>query len=468
MEFNLTRRNSRQIALVCMAMLMNWAAISAASDSGRVPPSPDKPWFPAPLSDYESELAHDHFRSNRNPTAVEIDANKVYDLPELIDIGERSNPQTRIAWEHARQAAAAVGLSQSAYFPFLAASAGAGYERAFIPFPTLQVGPGATDVSITGGGNLTTEAVGERAALGVKWLVCDFGERKAELAMAKEGLMAANVGFNAVHQQIVFAVTQHFYDFNTARQKVAVAESAVKAADTVARSARARFDHGLAIKPEVLQAEQQSAQAVFDLVAARGALSDAGVALVDSLGILPTTPLHVAEVPDKAFSESVGDAEELIDRALSQRPDLVAQLANVRAKRALVSKARAAYYPKIAVDAHVGDLSVSKALPILAETTSSMVLAYWSICRFSTAMRDGTNCARPNRNCRKRRMNCRTRGIRSFARSGRRGRILKPPCRCGIRRRNWPPRPKAPSARRWTPIARASAPMWTSPTRSTV
>ena len=358
MEFNLTRRNSRQIALVCMAMLMNWAAISAASDSGRVPPSPDKPWFPAPLSDYESELAHDHFRSNRNPTAVEIDANKVYDLPELIDIGERSNPQTRIAWEHARQAAAAVGLSQSAYFPFLAASAGAGYERAFIPFPTLQVGPGTTDVSITGGGNLTTEAVGERAALGVKWLVCDFGERKAELAMAKEGLMAANVGFNAVHQQIVFAVTQHFYDFNTARQKVAVAESAVKAADTVARSARARFDHGLAIKPEVLQAEQQSAQAVFDLVAARGTLSDAGVALVDSLGILPTTPLHVAEVPDKAFSESVGDAEELIDRALSQRPDLVAKLANVRAKRALVSKARAAYYPKIAVDAHVGDLQL--------------------------------------------------------------------------------------------------------------
>jgi outer membrane protein TolC len=121
----------------------------------------------------------------------------------LIDIAERTNPQTRIAWERARQAAAEVGLSQSSYFPYLAASAGAGYERAFVPFPTLKQGPGPADVSITGGGTLVTEAAAERAAISLKWLLFDFGERKAVSTMAKEGLMAANVGFNAVHQQIV-------------------------------------------------------------------------------------------------------------------------------------------------------------------------------------------------------------------------------------------------------------------------
>ena len=65
-------------------------------------------------------------------------------------------------------------------------------------------------MSITGGGTLVTEAVGERAALGVKWLLFDFGERKAVATMAKEGLMAANVGFNAVHQLIVFTVVFHY------------------------------------------------------------------------------------------------------------------------------------------------------------------------------------------------------------------------------------------------------------------
>jgi len=29
-------------------------------------------------------------------------------LPELIDIAERSNPETRVAWEQARQAAKAI------------------------------------------------------------------------------------------------------------------------------------------------------------------------------------------------------------------------------------------------------------------------------------------------------------------------------------------------------------------------
>lgn len=334
----------------------------AAFGQNRVPPSPNKAWFPPRLSEYETELAHGDIREKRNGTAVEIDPEKIYDLPELIDIAERTNPQTRIAWERARQAAAALGLSQSLYFPYLAASAGAGYERAFVPFPALNQGPGPTDVSITGGGTLTTEVAAERAAVSLKWLLFDFGERKAMSTMAKEGLMAANVEFNAVHQQIVFTVTRRFYEVNTARQKVEVAESAVRAADTVAQSARSRLDNGLATKPELLQAEQQSAQASFDLEAARGALSDAQVAFVESLGILPTTKLQVAEVSQKQLSENSADSmDELIERALSQRPDLVAKLAAVRGSRAGVKKARAAYYPKIALGANAGwaELDVS-------------------------------------------------------------------------------------------------------------
>ena len=326
-----------------------------------MPPSPDKPWFPPQLGKYETELAHEDFNNRQKAPEVEVEVNTVYDLPELIDIAERANPQTRIAWEHARQAAAAVGLSKSAYFPYLVASAGAGYERAFLPFPTLKQGPG-TDVKITGGGTLTADAAAENATLGLKWLLFDFGARKAASTMAKENLMMANVGFNAVHQLIVFTVTRRFYELNTARQKVEVAESSVRAADTVAKSAQARFDNGLGTKPELLQAEQQFAQAAFELEAARGELSDAQVALVESLGILPTTKLQVAEVSEKPFSEYSGDTlEELIQRALSQRPDLVAKLADVRARQAEVQKARAAYYPQISLSANGGwaELDVS-------------------------------------------------------------------------------------------------------------
>ncbi len=342
-------------AHMCLAAVASVAVDFSVFGGDRAPPSPDKPWYPPQLLEYEKKLAHREVGESPSGTPIAIDPEKVYDLPELIDIAERTNPETRIAWERARQAAAAVGLSQSAYFPYLVASAGAGYEHAFIPFPTLKQGPGPSDVSVTGGGTLATDAVGERAALGVKWLLFDFGERKAVTTMAKEGLMMANVGFNAVHQQIVFTVTRRFYELNTTRQKVAVAESSLRAADTVAQAARARLDNGLATKPDVLQAEHQSAQAAFELEAARGALSDAQVAFVESLGVLPTTKLEVANVSEKSFSENSAESlDDLLDRALSQRPDLVGKLANLRAKQAGVRKARAAYYPKVSLGANAG------------------------------------------------------------------------------------------------------------------
>lgn len=336
----------------------------AAFGNDDVPPSPSKPWYPRQLSEYEAELARGALQHRQEAPGIEIDPNKVYDLPELIDIAQCSNPQTRVAWERARQAAAAVGLSKSEYFPYLAASAGAAYERAFLEFPALVQGPAPKQVSILGGGSLTLDVAAENAALGVKWLLFDFGERKAGVTAAKENLVMANVGFNATHQQIVFMVTKGFYEFNTARQKVGVTESSLQAAETIERAAKARLDHGLTTKPEVLQAQEQAAQAAFDLDSARGALSDSQVALVESLGILPTPQLQVAGVPEKPITENLGNSlDEMLDRALSQRPDLVAKLANVRARQADIKKVRAGYYPKVVASAHAGYAQLDVATP---------------------------------------------------------------------------------------------------------
>src|SRR5262249_44411911 len=160
----------------------------------------------------------------------------------------------------ARQAAAAVGLSESAYYPYLAASAFAGYEKTFIPFPTLRLGPGPTDVSVVGGGTLGFETKAARVALDMKWLLLGFGERSAAKTVTEEGLMAANVGFNAVHQKVVFDVARRYYEYNSARQRVEAVETSQRAANTVAESARLRLDHGLATRPELLQAEELAAR----------------------------------------------------------------------------------------------------------------------------------------------------------------------------------------------------------------
>src|SRR5437660_5895962 len=328
-----------KISFIGAIQLLATIGIAFARDDP--PPSSVRPWAPPSLPRYEGELRQYQPTEAERRYLPAIDPRKTYNLAELIDIAQRSNPETRVAWERARQAAAAVGLTESAYYPYIVAAAAGGYDRAFIPFPQLRakLQPPPTNgnlpkVEIVGGGTLITQSLLARGELTAKWLLLDFGERKATREAAREQLMMANVGFNGTHQKIVFDVTDRFYQLGNARQKVMVTQSALDAAKTVEQAAQARFDNGLATKPELLQAQQQSAQSNFDVQASLGAESDARVALIESIGLLPTVPLKVADLPeqshrDRQTADSVG---ELITKALSQRPDLVAKLANVLAK----------------------------------------------------------------------------------------------------------------------------------------
>jgi len=353
-----------------------FATIGIALGRDDPPPSPVRPWAPPALPRYEGELRQYQPTEAERRYLPAIDPRKTYNLAELIDIAQRSNPETRVAWGRARMAAAAVGLTESAYYPYIVAAAAGGYDRAFIPFPQLRAdltkpptNGNLPNVDIVGGGTLITESLLARAELNAKWLLIDFGERNAIRGAAREKLMMANVGFNGTHQKIVFDVTDHFYQLGTARQKVMVTQSALDASKTVEQAAQARFDTGLATKPELLQAQQQSAQSNFDLQASLGAESDARVALIESIGLLPTVQLKVADLPqqsglDSQREDSVGN---LITKALAQRPDLVAKLANVRSKEYEIRRTRAEYYPKVTLDTHFSetDLQVSVAKSFL-------------------------------------------------------------------------------------------------------
>ena len=366
-----------------LRIILSAVFTAAAHAQSGAPPSAQKPWRPPNLGLYEAELSRGSADERRVAPLIGIDPRKTYSLPELIDLAERNHPDTRVAWERARQAAAAVGLSQSAYYPYLVASAAANYEQAFIPFPKLAVdkkellseisqGLGLSPatgtkagpvVSAVGGTTLTLDSYGAHTVIGMKWLLYDFGAREATVASAKEMLLMANVGFNAAHQKVVFEVTRLFYAYNVVRQKVAVAQDTLQSARIVRQAAQAKVQNGLGTQTDLLQAEEADAQAAFDLETARGALSDAQVALVESLGILPTTPLQVADILGQPLARKPQESvDALVERALTRRPDLVAKLAEVHARREEVRKVRAeGYLPKIVLqgDAGYADMNTS-------------------------------------------------------------------------------------------------------------
>jgi len=121
------------LAISC-SLLASCTALGALPERLRTPvaPEPIAPW-PAPdLRGYSNAL---------KPTErVPIDPARQYDLLELIDVAQRVNPETRVAWEGARQAAIGVGLVESEYFPVLTLAALGGYQSTAFP-PPKDVAP---------------------------------------------------------------------------------------------------------------------------------------------------------------------------------------------------------------------------------------------------------------------------------------------------------------------------------------
>src|SRR5258706_10734970 len=234
-------------ATVGSVLLLCNAQSSYAEDLRQVAPTPGTYWRAPDLRDYTRVL--------KSAEAPLVDANTRYELPVLIDLAQRTNPETRVAWEAARRAALAVGLVESEYFPVLAISALGGYQSVGVSIPRNLVSDGFFRFELA-------KAV---PVLNLRWLLLDFGRRGNARDAAKERLMAENLGFNRKHQQVAFAVQRAFYGLTSVRARIDVAQSSLDAARTVQEATEKRLQGGLATRPELALARQQTAQALFEL-----------------------------------------------------------------------------------------------------------------------------------------------------------------------------------------------------------
>lgn len=271
--------------------------------------------------------------------AAEIDPQKVYSIAELIDLALRHNPDTRRAWGAARAAAARTGIAESAYLPVLVAQATGGYFQESVLSKTgKELIRGAQFVP----------------SVQLTWVLLDFGRRDAQRERAAAQLTQQNFTFNRQLQDVAFAVQRAAFAFAASRAQVVASEATLETARTVDEEVEARLAHGLATQPELLLARQQRVRAQFELVAARGRVDDARAALAESLGISPSVPLQIADLADAPSPELLETVEQVMDRAVAERPDLAARLQALRAREAEVRRARAAFLPTVSFRGNAG------------------------------------------------------------------------------------------------------------------
>ncbi len=312
-------------------------ATSALSDTaGAVTPSETTAQARGASTEYASAIP--------GGNSVAIDPNRHYDLAALIDLAQRNNPETRDAWERARQAALGVGLSEATYVPQITGEIIAGYQHTPLPIPTSLVPQGFFTAD-------TRELI---PTLTAKWLLFDFGQRAGAVDAAKANSFVANVTFTGAHQQLIYAVSRDYFALSAARGRLRVAQQAMRSAEIVEDATQSRRTRGLATTVELAQAERQTAQARFDLVRATGAEHSAYSALIASMGIAPSTRIDVTDSSAQKLPDSpTRDVDTYVQDALANRPDIIAAFGKVRAAEANLSGARATYYPTIGLESQV-------------------------------------------------------------------------------------------------------------------
>jgi outer membrane protein TolC len=358
---------------IIAALSSLWLAGCATSALDMAPARPDKPWVPATTADGEIiagahpvPATNDGYVLPANPALAhvpappEVDAARIYALPELIDFAESNNPTTRIAWDEARRVALAAGIAESAFLPKITATALGGYQ-----------GSSGSASALGTNFNSNPSLSGTISAVSLDWLLFDFGERAAVVDAAQQGSVISNIAFTAAHQQLIYGVAVAFYHHAAAKARLVTAAKSLKDAQDVQAAAEDRYKHGFGTVTEVAQARQGTAQANLAVVQSTGETQDAYLTLITQMGISPLTKIKIADVSGRPLAPSMAaPVETIVSAALARRPDMQSAYAAQKASLATVQAAEAEFKPKFFLSANgtynSGSLAIT-ALPSVGQ-----------------------------------------------------------------------------------------------------
>jgi outer membrane protein TolC len=279
-------------------------------------------------------------------------------LPELTEFALRNNPRTRQSWLAARAAAAGVGIEKADLLPQLTASYAAtrnqqvSNQGAIVPWQT-RYGP----------------------SVSLSYVLYDFGVRGYQVETSEYRLLAANLVHNRMLQDVVFQVEQAYYRLIGNDALVRINAQSLKNAETALEAARKRRESGLATVADVYRAETLVAQARLNLTRSSGELEKSRGQLASVVGLPVNVGIAVLplEAPPQT-TEVAGSIGELLERAKSTRPDLVAAEAQVRAARANAQAVARAGLPSIEVTGGGGRNSFNDNRPTVNNYTIGLAV----------------------------------------------------------------------------------------------
>ena len=326
----------RRAGIAWALLLAGCAGTPTVSGVRGTSPSPAVPWTP-PAEVVPEVAAGDTSARAAVPPDLS-DRIRNLTLGEIVDLGLRNNPITRLAWANARTAASVYGSERGAWFPAIDAEVSASRLKTAASQGRTAVEQSVLTPSVT-----------------LTYLLFDFGGRSGRVGGARQRLVAASFAHNAAIQDVVLQVQVAYFQYLANRALLEAQRTTVEEAKTNLTAAEERRRVGLATVADVLQARTAASQAQLDFQTIEGNVQVTRGALALSLGLPANLPYDVdssaAVAPVAPLADSVN---AIIATALQGRPDLAASRAEVEAARSGITEARGALLPSLGFSATGG------------------------------------------------------------------------------------------------------------------
>lgn len=263
-------------------------------------------------------------------------------LAQLIDMGERANPQTRTAWERTRQAADQTIIARSPLFPTVALTTTVLRGDLLFGLPPNISSEGVVKINST----IVTPAVK------LTWTPIDFGANLATYRAAKATQAATGEEATATEQAVALTVSEDYYALVAAVQNQKSAEAAYGSAQVEDAATQLSYVHGLISVIKRDQTKAQTLSAYASLVSAKAKLQQAKIALAAEVNLKAEQAFDVPPLGDEVDTRWLSaSVEELVKTANERRPELRGALDQIKAAQQEEKSARAGLFPTVSFTA---------------------------------------------------------------------------------------------------------------------
>ena len=259
----------RRAALASALLLAGCAGTPSVSGVRGASPRPEVPWTPPADALPTIAPADTSARAAIPPDLA--DRIRRLTLGEIVDLGLRSNPTTRLAWANAHTAASVYGSERGAWYPSIDGDVSA-----------VRIKTAASQ------GRSAVEQSVFTPSVTLNYLLLDFGGRSGRVSGARHQLLSASFRHNAAIQDVVLQVQIAYFQYLANRALLRAQRTTVEEAGTNLVAAEERRRVGLATIADVLQARTAASQAQLTLQTIEGNVQTTRGALALSLGLPPT------------------------------------------------------------------------------------------------------------------------------------------------------------------------------------